>query len=700
MVVAVAPALFGLEPAELPRVVSATLADSEAVPLVAKPSARERVYATAATIATERSIAATVEREVRRDDAPAVPQIAARRAIAEREADLGVSLNVGQRQAVLGVTGSGRGVDLIVGVAGAGKTTALSAVREAFEAEGYAVIGTSTSGQAARTLGRQAGVEPSRTLASLCWRLDHGQLALTDRHVVMCDEAAMTDDAALLRLLDAASAVRAKVVLVGDHRQLGAVGPGGGFEALTARYGDAVHVLADNVRQHDVAERAALAQLRDGDVAAAVAWYAANGRIVTEPDRTGALAATVAGWASDVAEGRQAQMYAWRRANVAELNRLGREAWRALGGLGDEELVAPGGARYAVGDRVVTLAPGAGGRVVTSETGTVAAIDATTTSLTVRMDDDGALHSLGPDEIGATSLAHAYAITVHRSQGSTVERAHGLDDGGGRELAYVKMSRARERSTVYVVADSPEQAAEDLSREWATERRLTWVTETEVPVREPAAPAPVVHSHRLDLASQRQRLLAERRAIIAAIPPDPTDAIMAAQMEYACLHHEREDLVAGRGRDANTAIGEVVREVELAERTMADLRRRLASDHPTRRDRRRLEADLGGWADRRSSALQRIDTLSAPEHQRLDQAELRVRARRSALETQRDKRKAWIRQHDVRHRLQVIDAGLQRLDDAMGVAHEPPPSAGRDIEPPWYRQPQVPERTLGIELGL
>jgi ATP-dependent exoDNAse (exonuclease V) alpha subunit len=73
--------------------------------------------------------------------------------------------------------------------------------------------------------------------------------------VVVLDEAAMTDDALLLELLGHAAEGRAKVVMVGDHRQLGAVARGGGFEALAGRYGAAVYVLADNVRQRDVAER-------------------------------------------------------------------------------------------------------------------------------------------------------------------------------------------------------------------------------------------------------------------------------------------------------------------------------------------------------------------------------------------------------------------------------------------------------------
>ncbi|PZR81360.1 MAG: hypothetical protein DLM65_05940 [Candidatus Aeolococcus gillhamiae] len=63
-------------------------------------------------------------------------------------------------------------------------------------------------------------MEPSRTLASLNWRIQHNALRLTPRHVAVLDEAAMTDDAALLGFLEAASVAGAKVVAVGDPRQL------------------------------------------------------------------------------------------------------------------------------------------------------------------------------------------------------------------------------------------------------------------------------------------------------------------------------------------------------------------------------------------------------------------------------------------------------------------------------------------------
>jgi len=374
VIVAVAPQLYGRNLDEVARVVGRTLADPEAVRLLHVAGASQPAYATATTIAREQAIARCVESQVARPGAAAVSPDAAKEAVVRAEASLYRSLTAGQRAAVEGILTSGRGVELVVGIAGSGKTTALAAARDGFEAAGYEVVGSSTSGQAARTLAREGGIEPSRTLASLNWRIAHNSLHLSPRHIAVLDEAAMTDDAALLAFLEAARHAGTKVVMVGDPRQLGAVGPGGGFEALAKRFGGAVHVLDENVRQVDPAEREALANLRSGDVAAAVSWYAAHGRISVSPDRDTALDETVARWVADVRDGAAPAMYAWKRANVAELNRRGRLAWDELGRLSGPELVVAD-VGYRAGDRIVTLAPGARGEIVTSECGTVLAVD-------------------------------------------------------------------------------------------------------------------------------------------------------------------------------------------------------------------------------------------------------------------------------------------------------------------------------------
>jgi ATP-dependent exoDNAse (exonuclease V) alpha subunit len=193
-----------------------------------------------------------------------------------------VALSEEQREAAVGICTSGRGAEIVVGVAGAGKTTMLRVVAEAFDSSGHQVLGTATSGQAARNLAVEAEIVESRTLASLIWRLDHGQLWLSEKTAILLDEVGMTDDIDLARLAAYVELAGAKLVLTGDHNQLGAVGPGGALGALVARHPEAVHHLSENRRQHDPDERKALEELRDGDVAEAVRWYVSRGRLHAE----------------------------------------------------------------------------------------------------------------------------------------------------------------------------------------------------------------------------------------------------------------------------------------------------------------------------------------------------------------------------------------------------------------------------------
>ncbi len=284
--VAVGPLLFGFGPRELLRAVEAVCGHPDAVALLGVTAAREQAYAPACVIATEAAIALKVALQADRTGAPAVaPRRPSRRSRPRKSSWAAGPLTDGQKAMIRSVVTSGRPVELIVGVAGSGKTTALDVARQAFEDAGYRVVGTSISGQAARTLGAEAGIGESRTIASLLWRLDHGQARLDGRTVVVCDEAGMTDDPAMLRLLAATEAAGSKLIIVGDHRQLGAVGPGGSLQALVARHTGSVHALRENVRQADPEERAMLAHLRAGNVEQAVNWYADHG--ASPPPPTG-----------------------------------------------------------------------------------------------------------------------------------------------------------------------------------------------------------------------------------------------------------------------------------------------------------------------------------------------------------------------------------------------------------------------------
>ena len=186
----------------------------------------------------------------------------------------------------------------------------------------------------------------------------------------------------------------AKLVAVGDYRQLGSVGPGGALEALVSRHPGHVWTLTDNLRQRDPAERHALDHLRAGHVPSAVNWYREHGRVHAAPSKEMAMSEMVKSWANDVAEGREALLVAYHRDSVEALNRAARDAWDKLGELSGPELVAPGGRRYRAGDRVITLAPGQGGAWVTSQRAVVTSVDLGTQSLVART-PEGAVLRMG-----------------------------------------------------------------------------------------------------------------------------------------------------------------------------------------------------------------------------------------------------------------------------------------------------------------
>ena len=513
-------------------VAARVMADPGVVSLVGVAGAVEAVHALVSVLAREEVIAGRIATGLERHDAPTATLESVAGAVAETEARIGGRLAVEQHRAVEEVCSSGRGVELVVGVAGAGKTTMLAAVAAAFEASGCEVLGAATAGQAARALAVGATLERSSTLASLTGRLERHRLQLTERSVVILDEAGMTDDVDLARLVTEVQLAGAKLVVVGDHRQLGAVGPGGDLGALVARYPDAVHHLVDNRRQTDPGERDALEQLRDGEVARAVDWYTEHSRIRPAAARDDALQAAVEGWAADTATGAVTALLAWRRANVAELNNRARAWMTATGRLTGPELDVDG-VGYRAGDRVVTLTPDHTAGLVTSQRATVTAVDVNTGAVTLCTEDDRQV-TLGPGQLGPDRVAHAYATTVHRFQGSTVDRSHLYADGGGGELAYVAMSRARHASQVYLVVDDLDQAREDLTRDWATRRTPVWVIDTALPApdrlqRDPEAVGERERAGIVALRHAQARLLATAtRPGRPPAPPEQTDTARAA----------------------------------------------------------------------------------------------------------------------------------------------------------------------------
>src|SRR5207248_5328812 len=150
--------------------------------------------------------------------------------------------------------------------------------------------------------------------------------------------------------------------------------------------------------------------------------------------------------------------------------------------------------------------------LVTSQLGVVATVEGHGLTLDV----GERTIALTRQQIDAEHLDHGYATTVHRAQGATYDRAHVYAYGGGRELGYVAMSRARQCTTLHAVADTTAQAVEDIETDWAVDRHQRWISQTAAPAPDGTRARPVD----VDREAQRARLVSERERLLELAPPD------------------------------------------------------------------------------------------------------------------------------------------------------------------------------------
>lgn len=157
----------------------------------------------------------------------------------ELRAKLGVEVSLAQqRAAALHIaTDTGRHA-FVEGWAGTGKTTMLKAVGTAYKQAGFSVIGCCQSAAASQNLTRETGIA-SRTIASLLLSLREGRAHLHSKSVVVLDEAGMVGSREFAMLQEQALSAGAKLVCVGDPKQLQPIEAGGIFGSLMKRHGKA-----------------------------------------------------------------------------------------------------------------------------------------------------------------------------------------------------------------------------------------------------------------------------------------------------------------------------------------------------------------------------------------------------------------------------------------------------------------------------
>jgi conjugative relaxase-like TrwC/TraI family protein len=399
----------------------------------------------------------------------------------------GLELGDDQAAAVRGILGSGAKVETLIGPAGTGKSRVVGALAKAWEdpelwaGEQHRMIGLAASqvatevlaadGVTAQNIARwlatqQRLVEHTHESADLAWRLREGDL-------VVVDESAMAATGDLAKIQAHCDAAGAKLVLVGDHRQLAAVGAGGGMELVTANA--LTHELTETRRFTAEWEGPASLRLREGDESA-LADYHKQGRILDGGHLEAAQRSAADAWLADHLSGRHALLIVDTNAQAAELSAQLRARLVEYGYVDDDRTawLASTGNRVGAGDLIQARL---NAWHLDGYRGNKRAAFNRDEFKVVEVLDDGALKvaplvrgtrdpmpgetMVLPAAYVRDSVALGYAATVHSSQGLTVDASHLVATQNTSVYAlYVALTRGRVANTAHVVTQSLADQAE------------------------------------------------------------------------------------------------------------------------------------------------------------------------------------------------------------------------------------------------
>jgi Ti-type conjugative transfer relaxase TraA len=361
----------------------------------------------------------------------------------------GLILSPEQRGAFEHVTGSG-GLSSVIGYAGTGKSAMLGVARDAWEAAGYEVRGAALSGIAAENLENGSAIA-SRTIASMEHQWGQGRELLTDRSILVIDEAGMIGTRQMDRVVSEAEKRGAKVVLVGDPEQLQAIEAGASFRSVAERHGS---VEITTIRRQEVDwQRDATRHLATGRTGEALSAYEEAGQIHAAETREAARDALIERWDRDRQTRPDASRLILTHTNdeVRLLNEAARERMHGAGDLGEDVTlqVERGSRDFAAGERVMFLKNERSLGVKNGSLGTVQSVNAVSMAVTL---DDG--RSVDFDIKDYAHVDHGYAATIHKAQGVSIDDVHVLATPGlDRHASYVALSRHKAHVDMHYGAD-------------------------------------------------------------------------------------------------------------------------------------------------------------------------------------------------------------------------------------------------------
>jgi ATP-dependent exoDNAse (exonuclease V) alpha subunit len=364
-----------------------------------------------------------------------------------------------QRDALLHITQKAGSIQVVRGMAGTGKTYMLTASKVIWEMDGYEVRGISLSGKAVSGL-EEAQIR-SVTIAKFL-----SEPQLSSKTVLICDEAGMVGTRQMAEIIELVEKSQAKLILVGDERQLQSIEAGGAFKAISNRVGKAE--LTEITRQDEEWARKAVHDFADGKALEAVKAYSERGLLTIGRHRTQILQTIISDWkeAGALLNPKDHLILAGSKRDVAALN-LKAQQIRLEGDKLEKPSINIKGSLCYEGDRILftknsnifQVKNGMFGTVLTFKDNEITVLLDNKQKRVISLRSNTDSFRKGYDR---NDITLGYATTTHKAQGATVAYAYVLTDEAmqNRELSYVQASRAKQLTRIYTTR---QEAGEDLT---------------------------------------------------------------------------------------------------------------------------------------------------------------------------------------------------------------------------------------------
>ncbi|BBO86727.1 hypothetical protein DSCO28_72930 (plasmid) [Desulfosarcina ovata subsp. sediminis] len=302
-----------------------------------------------------------------------------------------------------------------------------NAIARAYHDKGYIVEGLSISGLRALSLEKESGIK-SMTIAKKLWEWENARNLLSEKSVLIIDNANMIDTRQTERIVRHAENTGAKVVMFGNEQTPLPFNAGGAFRGIKEHTG----VTRVTLQRSDKKELTFLAEAVDllkgnwHDADRAVDLLAEQGCIAKHDDIGSARLAVVEEWFEDVRaiesyHGRS--MIALSNKDVDALNEVARSRLKYIGWVDIKDTAVKtaerGDLEFAAGDRVMFLRKDNGMGVQSGSLGTLRNIAGNI--MTVHVDGG---ETISFDTRLYNDLAHGYAVTVHRSAGMSLQNVY------------------------------------------------------------------------------------------------------------------------------------------------------------------------------------------------------------------------------------------------------------------------------------